>query len=37
LFDTVGRKPMIEATYGISGVLLAVIGYLFSRDRVGRR
>jgi MFS family permease len=34
LFDTVGRKPMIAATYGISGVLLAVIGYLFSRDLV---
>jgi MFS family permease len=25
---------MIAATYGISGVLLAVIGYLFSRDLV---
>jgi MFS family permease len=34
LFDTIGRKPMIAATYGISGVLLAVIGYLFSRDLV---
>jgi MFS family permease len=28
-FDTVGRKPMIAATYAISGVLLAVVGYLF--------
>jgi MFS family permease len=30
LFDTIGRKTMIAATYGISGVLLAVTGYLFS-------
>lgn len=29
LFDTVGRRPMIFATYTISGVLLAVSGYLF--------
>jgi MFS family permease len=28
-FDTVGRKPMIALTYGISGVLLAVTGFLF--------
>jgi MFS family permease len=28
-FDTIGRKPMIAATYAISGVLLAVSGYLF--------
>ncbi|MGH8579917.1 MAG: MFS transporter, partial [Gammaproteobacteria bacterium] len=28
-FDTIGRKPMIAFTYGISGVLLAVTGYLF--------
>jgi MFS family permease len=32
LFDTIGRKTMIAATYGISGVLLAVTGYLFSQD-----
>jgi MFS family permease len=31
LFDTIGRKTMIAATYGISGVLLAVTGYLFSQ------
>ena len=30
LFDTIGRRPMIAATYGISGALLAVTGYLFS-------
>jgi MFS family permease len=28
-FDTIGRKPMIVLTYGLSGVLLAVTGYLF--------
>jgi MFS family permease len=32
LFDTLGRKPMICATYALSGVLLAVVGWLF---RVG--
>jgi MFS family permease len=31
LFDTVGRKPMIAATYALSGVLLAVTAALFSR------
>jgi MFS family permease len=30
LFDTLGRRAMITATYGISGVLLALSGYLFS-------
>lgn len=30
LFDTLGRRVMITLTYGISGVLLAVSGYLFS-------
>jgi MFS family permease len=29
LFDTLGRRPMIAFTYGISGVLLALSGYLF--------
>jgi len=29
LFDTFGRKRMIAATYAISGVLLAISGYLF--------
>jgi len=29
LFDTIGRKPMIIATYGISGILLAVTGWMF--------
>jgi MFS family permease len=30
LFDTLGRRAMIALTYGISGVLLALSGYLFS-------
>eukprot|EP01037_Dinobryon_pediforme_P010969 gene10969-11050_t len=30
LFDVVGRRPMIAATYAISGVLLIVNGWLFS-------
>src|SRR5262245_37514565 len=29
-FDTIGRRPMIAATYAISGVLLAGVGYLFA-------
>ena len=29
LFDTIGRKQMIAATYGISGILLALAGWLF--------
>jgi MFS family permease len=29
LFDTVGRKVMITATYAASGVLIIVVGYLF--------
>ena len=29
LFDTVGRKVMIAATYAISGVLIVVVGVLF--------
>jgi MFS family permease len=30
LFDTLGRRIMIAFTYGVSGVLLALSGYLFS-------
>ncbi len=30
LFDTIGRRPMIAFTYAISGVLLALAGYLFA-------
>jgi len=31
-FDTIGRKPMIAATYSISAVLLAITGWLFARE-----
>ena len=30
LFDTLGRRVMITLTYGVSGILLAISGYLFS-------
>ncbi|MBU6456153.1 MAG: MFS transporter [Bradyrhizobium sp.] len=30
LFDTLGRRTMITFTYGVSGILLAISGYLFS-------
>jgi MFS family permease len=30
LFDTLGRRAMIAFTYGVSGILLAVSGYLFA-------
>jgi MFS family permease len=30
LFDTLGRRAMIAFTYGTSGVLLAISGYLFA-------
>jgi MFS family permease len=29
LFDTIGRKQMIAATYGAAGILLALTGWLF--------
>jgi MFS family permease len=29
-FDTIGRRPMITATYAISGLLLAISGWLFA-------
>jgi len=34
LFDVVGRKVMISSTYIISGVLLAITGYLFTQDAI---
>jgi MFS family permease len=37
LFDRIGRKPMIASTYAISGVLLAIVGYLFREDMVDAR
>jgi len=35
LFDTVGRRPMIAFTYGISALLLAGAGYLFKIEVFG--
>ena len=32
LFDTLGRRIMIASTYALSGILLAITGYLFSID-----
>ncbi len=34
LFDTIGRRVMITSTYAVSGLLLAVTGFLFSRNLV---
>jgi len=34
LFDRLGRKPMIASTYAISGVLLAIVGYLFRQEQL---
>jgi MFS family permease len=31
LFDTIGRKVMITATYAVSGLLMAVTGWLFAQ------
>jgi MFS family permease len=31
LFDTIGRKFMISMTYAVSGILLTLTGFLFSR------
>ncbi len=35
LFDLIGRKPMIGLTYALSGVLLAVVGWLFREGLLG--
>jgi MFS family permease len=34
LFDTWGRRPMLTLTYAISGILLAITGWLFAQDLV---
>ena len=34
LFDTIGRRIMISATYAVSGVLLVAVGYLFERGQI---
>jgi MFS family permease len=33
-FDTVGRKKMITATYALSGILLAITGWLFDAGKL---
>jgi MFS family permease len=37
LFDTLGRRPMIAFTYFISGVLLAITGWLFANEMLSAR
>jgi len=37
LFDTLGRRPMIVFTYLVSGLLLALTGWLFARGLLGAR
>jgi MFS family permease len=37
LFDSIGRKPMITATYGTAGVLLAIVAAVFSTGHLGAR
>ncbi len=37
LFDTIGRKTMITATYALSGVLLAITAWLFARGLLDAR
>ncbi len=37
LFDTVGRKPMITATYGLAGLLLAGVCVPFAHGSLGLR
>jgi MFS family permease len=34
LFDSIGRRRMIAASYGIAGLALLATGYLFSRDAI---
>jgi MFS family permease len=37
LFDTIGRRPMITFTYLMSGVLLALTGWLFAQGSLSAR
>lgn len=34
-FDTIGRRTMITATYGLSGVLMVLTGFLFAAGTLG--
>ena len=35
LFDKIGRKPMIAATYGAAGLMLLGVAYFFGRGNLG--
>src|SRR5436305_4568535 len=37
LFDTIGRRPMIAFTYFMSGLLLALTGWLFAQEILSAR
>jgi MFS family permease len=37
LFDSIGRKPMISATYGISGILLAATAFPFAQGMMSAK
>jgi MFS family permease len=37
LFDTIGRRPMIAFTYAMSGLLLALTGWLFAQGLLSAR
>jgi MFS family permease len=37
LFDTLGRRPMIAFTYFMSGLLLAITGWLFANEMLSAR
>jgi MFS family permease len=37
LFDSIGRKPMIIATYGIAGILLAAVAFPFAHGTMSVR
>ena len=37
LFDTIGRRPMIAFTYLMSGLLLALTGWLFANEMLSAR
>jgi MFS family permease len=37
LFDTLGRRPMIAFTYAMSGLLLALTGWLFAQGMLSAR
>lgn len=37
LFDTLGRRPMIAFTYAMSGILLALTGWMFANEMLSAR